>query len=383
MIFPISSETSIETISTEPFPLPLKKPYEYKPAQPKAGPSGYKTSPLKTKTPTGERPAPRATSHQNPWPEDDILYQWRLARKMEKAQEKVSGLGVRVPAKKTDPYGIRKPVDVSHTCRAPSQPLSIPVPGLSTYDDVLPGPSGISTLPDLPTPQVSSRVLTSTAVQTPSVTTATTTASSNIRGSHAPVSMVTSYTQPIVTPVLSQPCRHLESEIDGGASFHGNKLRPHMHLACDILPCQCTGDAKMYHHHHHQHQKQYTCEKHKTDDGIATQGSASDGNDHVKHKTDDDDDEKENELPPCKESHFQPDLSKKTSESKKEISQKNKIKTSSSFESLSSSTETENERETRRPRRKGKVKQADNKVKGKENRTSEMVQNVIGQVGIT
>lgn len=30
------------------------------------------------------------TTRQNPWPEDDILYQWRLSRKMEKAQERVS-----------------------------------------------------------------------------------------------------------------------------------------------------------------------------------------------------------------------------------------------------------------------------------------------------
>ncbi|XP_031558940.1 uncharacterized protein LOC116295299 isoform X2 [Actinia tenebrosa] len=372
------SETSVETISTEPFPLPLKKPAEHKPAQHMAGLSGYKLSPQKTKIPTAERSEP--ISHQNPWPEDDILYQWRLARRMEKAQEKVSGLGVRVHVKKTDPYNIRRPVDVTH--RASSQPFSITLPGLNTFDDVLPGPSGVSTLPGQPRPEVTPQVFSSTAVQTPSVTT---TASSNmddtIRGSHAPVSMVTSYgtsTRSIVTPVISRPCQHLESNVDEReANIYQDKLWPHMHLACDILPCQCTGDAKMHHHHHHQKH-----EKHKiNEDRASTNGLASDVNDHVKQQNDEEKetDIPQNEIPQCKKSHFKSALSKKTTDSNREENQENK-KTSSSLEDLSSSTETESERETRIPRRKGKLKQVDNKEKRKENKTSEMVQNVIGKV---
>lgn len=200
-----------------------------------------------------------------PPPDEDILYQWRLARKMERAQEQAAKWG---PAKGTLSLGSSQPRFV-HTLSGAGgtpQPSSTPHPS-SQRDFVqqrqelqVPAPSvttvvphGTASLPARPqttfstpvpvtsdqerisSPMVPSQFgITSQPQVTISSSQHSHLAAATSQGTHAP-SLEPS---PVVTtaqPVISEEVHTaLATEPD---QFESADVPSHMHLSCDILPC--------------------------------------------------------------------------------------------------------------------------------------------------
>lgn len=222
MNFLFFSETSIDSTSTEPFPLPLKKPVLTKTRTPNTAPKQTSTPDPSTKltTPT-PNPATQST-HKNPWPEDDILYQWRLARKMEKAQERATA------ERPGRPLGLSSSTQRllnsrDRICQASGSAL-----GGSTGLQ-LPEHSELFTLPEAPF--VAETILDS---HTPVCASTTNIVSPTVSSSTSVFTTASTATQPIITSLVSPPCRHQSRSVNHG------EVPPHMHLACDILPCACS-----------------------------------------------------------------------------------------------------------------------------------------------
>lgn len=198
-----------------------------------------------------------------PPPEDDILYQWRLARKMERAQERAVKWG---PAKGTISLGTSRPRfartgaelesrGLSSVVRIP-QPTSTPSPshhrpGLVSAPSAIPGALD-------GTENLSSR--TQTTFSTPmAVTSDREGISSQMVPSHIGITsqpqaavssgqlsqlgaeissgthaFVPSIEPSPVTPEISRQVHTLVVEQD---QFEHADVPSHMHLSCDILPC--------------------------------------------------------------------------------------------------------------------------------------------------
>ncbi len=199
-----------------------------------------------------------------PPPEEDILYQWRLARKMERAQEQAAKWG---PAKGTLSLGSSQPRFV-HTLSGAGgtlQPSSIPRPlpqGVFVQQrqelevsapSVIPVvPHGTTCLPartqtTFSTPEtvtsdqerISSTMATSQfgITSQPQVTISSSQhpllAAETSQGTHAP-SLDPSSVVTTAQPVISGEAHALAT---GPDQFKSADVPSHMHLACDILPC--------------------------------------------------------------------------------------------------------------------------------------------------
>lgn len=197
-----------------------------------------------------------------PPPEEDILYQWRLARKMERAQEQAAKWG---PARSTLPLGSTRPCALSSastllrttpTTPVPSQmdtmyqrpALHVPTPLL------VPGvPAGASSSPaktqttfSIPTPVVSDReeIPPQIIPSHSEITTQAPTLSSQHsqiateQSSEAHQIMSSAGQATAVAterPVVSWPVH--EAVLVDQDRFESADVPSHMHLSCDILPC--------------------------------------------------------------------------------------------------------------------------------------------------
>lgn len=283
--FTIFSESSLETISTEPFPQPLKKPTITKTSDTIAKPVTMPTPPIVDTT----RTTPSLTTPHNPWPEDDILYQWRLARKMEKAQERVSTMrptGQSAKLQRSQPGNYYDkigslPFSKSQTCHrigaASSRILNqndgmnpldnaheelngvllvdqnkMNAPGLgqilNTRKEEQPTLHGsiqtVSTSEPLPQSQGQTysmdQYITASGPTKPFVTMPTakhtvppcTNAVSGVRATDVTIATGT-MNRTVATPVVVPPCQHVSTS-------HPPGVPPHMHLSCDIIQCPCS-----------------------------------------------------------------------------------------------------------------------------------------------
>lgn len=180
---------------------------------------------------------------QRQWPrpappqEEDILYQWRLARKMEKAYEQVAKRSpIRGPLPSTQLYTSSSASSVS--------PIS-QTPHLAPQMDILhqttascgPTPSALARSSSLTTetqPTFSTfRLIPSPFETNPLPLTSNTSFQGVVETVSDTVLPVTG--QPLARPVGPQvPHRPLVIE---KAEFKSAKVPSHMHLSCDILPC--------------------------------------------------------------------------------------------------------------------------------------------------
>ena len=196
-----------------------------------------------------------------PPPEEDILYQWRLARKMERAQEQVAKWG---PARSTLPLGSTRPTalpcasSLLTTTPAPLVPsqkdatyerpaLHVPTPLL------VPGmPAGVSSSPaktqttfSAPNAVASEREIPSQMIPSHSQVTSQTPTSSH---QHSQIATEQSSEAHQImpntgqatslateTPVVSWQIH--EPVLVGQDRFETADVPSHMHLSCDILPC--------------------------------------------------------------------------------------------------------------------------------------------------
>lgn len=187
-----------------------------------------------------------------PPPEEDILYQWRLARKMERAQEQAAKWG---PARSTLPLGSTRPCALSSastllrtnpTPLVPSQkdttyqrpalhaPTPLLVPSVSAGASS--SPAKTQTTFSIPTPVVSDREETPPQI-TPSHFEITSQAPSSSHQHSQIATEQSSEATAVATerPVVSQQiCEPVLVEQD---RFETADVPSHMHLSCDILPC--------------------------------------------------------------------------------------------------------------------------------------------------
>ncbi|XP_067678983.1 uncharacterized protein [Haliotis asinina] len=164
-------------------------------------------------------------------PEEDILYQWRLRRKMETAQQSHPGLNVKVTGSNKD---IDSKLDAFRrrltTAVDPGPTTAIPT---GTHMKAAP----IETVPQEITPRVTSHSHASTSVHfTSAPSTDKVDAQVQTRKSLEAL-------QPETTPIHTPP-RKLSSskpEIASPTLHHHKhsegKTDPHLHLMCDLLPC--------------------------------------------------------------------------------------------------------------------------------------------------
>lgn len=201
-----------------------------------------------------------------PPPEEDILYQWRLARKMERAQEQAAKWG---PAKGTRSLGSSQPrfthslSGLAGTMKSSSsqhtsqrdfvhqrQDLNVSAP--SVIPVVPPGTASLSATTEttfttpiavtsdkerIPPPMVPSQYGITSQPQVPILS-----------GQHSQLAPETSHgsdhviapslePSPVITtarPVISGQARALVTEAN---QFESADVPSHMHLSCDILPC--------------------------------------------------------------------------------------------------------------------------------------------------
>lgn len=199
-----------------------------------------------------------------PPPDEDILYQWRLARKMKRAQEQAAKWG---PAKGPLSLGSSHPRFV-HTLSGAGgtlQPSSTPHPSsqrdfvqqrqelqVSAPSVVPVVPHGTTSLPARPQTATTTAVtydqerisspmapsqfgITSQPQVTISSGQHSQLAAATSQGTHAP--SLEPSPSPIVTtarPVISGEVHTLATEPD---QFESADVPAHMHLSCDILPC--------------------------------------------------------------------------------------------------------------------------------------------------
>ena len=180
---------------------------------------------------------------QRRWPrpappqEEDILYQWRLARKMEKAYEQV--------AKRSPTQGPLPFTQLYTSCSGSSASPILQTPHLVPQMDILhqttascgPTPSALARSSSLTTetqPTFSSFRIIPSPFETSSLPPTSNTPFERVVESVGDT-VLPGTGQPIARPVGAQ-VSHKPLVIEK-AEFESAKVPSHMHLSCDILPC--------------------------------------------------------------------------------------------------------------------------------------------------
>ena len=194
-----------------------------------------------------------------PPPEEDILYQWRLARKMERAQEQVAKWG---PAKGTLSVGSSRPQIGGVGVLPPtSAPLSLsqmdfahqrPESLVLTSSEIPVMPYGIASLSTLARTQTT--YTTPIAVATDHQRTSSLMVPSQlgisqpqVPASSGPFTQLDVGTSPCVPAAGLEPTPAATTRTEIAGQFHplvieqdqfkSANVPSHMHLSCDILPC--------------------------------------------------------------------------------------------------------------------------------------------------
>ena len=251
VFFLCCSESTLDTSSSEvyrPVGKPKQRPFEER--APREAPSQH-TSPGPFIGHQSRQLQPRPA----PPPEDDILYQWRLARKMERAQEQAAKWG---PSRSTLPSGSTQPCALPSATRIllPSSQKEVSYQRPELQVPLVPGvpvgatgsPAKTRTTFSTPAAVMCDREA-STTEMTPTLfgvtsqpqahtsngespqTVTETSGTRQIVPSTEQSSAVTSAERPAVLGQVHEPV------LVDGERFESVDIPSHMHLSCDILPC--------------------------------------------------------------------------------------------------------------------------------------------------
>ncbi|XP_068687048.1 proline and serine-rich protein 3-like isoform X1 [Montipora foliosa] len=240
------SESTLESSSSEAHRPKKAMQYEHPRERTRGVSSAHKSSGR-----IQELQQPRHQLRPAPPPEEDILYQWRLARKMEKAYEQVAKWG---PSRSSLPsVQVQALSSASTVLPRTKTPLPVPLGDMSYQATGLRGPTLSEPVRSLSlTTETQTTFAVSTAVLSdrlavpsrviPSHFDITSQATPSLSQSQAAVeqsghtySIIPSAGEPIARPV--GPQSSYKPFLIEQAKFESGQVPSHMHLSCDILPC--------------------------------------------------------------------------------------------------------------------------------------------------